>query len=280
MKIVHFNDVVPAQPVRQGFRGGSIQFRDLLKGEENTPDNYSLQWVEVDGEYHTPQHRHNFEQIRIMMEGSFGFGSGLTQDVGSVGYFCEGTFYTQTATARSVTLLLQVGGPSRSGFMSRDQLRTGIEKLATSGQFQDGVYTWFDKGGKKHNQDSYEAAWEAIHQKPIAYPKPQFASPILFRPERFKWVPKASGCLLKQMGRFHERGLSISQIKIDAGAQYSFGSSLQKHLLFCDLGEGLLGDTSYQKWTSIECSPSESLKISAEQDSVFWVLGLPTFTPS
>jgi hypothetical protein len=53
MKTVQFHDVTPSVPVRQGFRGGSIQFRDLLVGIDGTPNNYGLQWVEVDVEYHT-----------------------------------------------------------------------------------------------------------------------------------------------------------------------------------------------------------------------------------
>jgi hypothetical protein len=285
MKIVRFHDVTPAVPVRPGFRGGKIQFRDLLTGTDDTPDNYSLQWVEVDGEYHTPQHRHNFEQIRIMIEGSFGFGQGLVQEAGSVGYFCEGTYYTQSASARSVTLLLQVGGPSGAGFMSRNQLRSGIDELATKGTFADGVYTWLDERGKKHNQDSYEAAWEAVNKKPLEYPKPQFSSPILFRPERFEWVAENKGnnsnnsAWLRPMGCFHERGLSISQLKVAAGSVYEFVSKSQKNLLFCDLGAGEIDGKTYDKWTSIASEINESIEIAPRTESIFWLLGLPVFTP-
>jgi hypothetical protein len=277
MKVVRFEQVAPSQPVREGFRGGSIQFRDLLVGQEGSRDNYALQWVEIDSEYHTPQHRHNFEQIRIMIEGSFGFGSGLTQDVGSVGYFCEGTYYTQSAHLRSITLLLQVGGPSGAGFMSRRQLRSGIEQLATRGDFRDGVYTSFDAQGKKHNQDSYEATWEAVNQKKLVYPKPQFAGPILFEPQRFEWLLLHQGVWQKSMLRVHGRGLSISQIKVAAGAVFRFESDRQTLVVFCHAGSGIAAGLNYSTRTSIECLPGESVIVEAYTESIFWVLGLPNF---
>jgi hypothetical protein len=277
MKIVHLDDVVPSVPVRKGFRGGDIQFRDLLLGKEGEPDNFGLQWVEVENAYHAPRHRHNFEQIRIMIEGSFGFGQGLVQEAGSVGYFCEGTYYTQSADSRSVTLLLQVGGPSQSGFMSREQLRRGIEQLALAGSFHDGVYTWLDSSGKKHNQDSYEAAWEKIHDRALSYPKPQYSTPILMRPESFQWVPASQGVWSKSMGSFTEYGLRIAQLKIDGGRHYEFQPAGQKYLIFCEHGQGTVGGSSYLRWTSIECGQTDRLSFHAKTDSVFWLLGLPVF---
>jgi hypothetical protein len=287
MKIAHFNDIPEATPVKRGFRGGDIRFKDLLLGVEGRPDNYGLQWVTVDGAYYTPQHRHNFEQVRIMIEGSFGFGPGLIQEPGSIGYFCESTYYTQKADERSVTLLLQIGGPSGAGFMSREQLRKGIEELSTRGQFNDGVFTWHDNQGKKHNQDSYEAVWEHVHQRKLNYAKPQFNGPILMRPECFAWVDVASGVSKKLLGRFHERGLELSQLKLKANTSFVLPTQEQAHILVCIEGHGNIGlstndqsvsaQNHYLIWTSIACDKGEAVSIQATHDSVFWLFGLPTF---
>ena len=80
-------------------REGGIQFRYLLEGEEGRRDNYALTLVDIANAFATPRHRHNFDQVRIMMDGSFGFGPSLVQHKGSVGYFSEGTHYTQIGRA-------------------------------------------------------------------------------------------------------------------------------------------------------------------------------------
>ncbi len=279
MRIAHFDEVPEVAPARRGFRGGGIAFRDLLSGTEGTADNYGLQWVVVEDAFHTPRHRHTFEQVRILVEGCFGFGPGQQQEAGSVGYFCEGTYYTQDARGRSVTLLLQVGGPSGQGFMSRRQLYQGIEALSHCGRFEDGVFTWHDAQGTKHNQDSYEAAWEHIHGRAIRYAKPQYDGPVLLRPERFRYlaVPDASGVSMKRLGRFNDHGLEIAQLRLAAAARWQVPASSSTRLLVCASGEGAIDGQPFRRWTSIEVARHESPVMSAAQDAEFWWMDIPAY---
>ena len=267
-------------PVRKGFRGGNIGFRDLMTGQAATPGNYGLQLVHIEDEYHTPQHRHNFEQVRIMLEGSFSFGKGLIQHQGSVGYFCEGTHYTQKGEGRSVTLLLQIGGPSQQGFMSRAQLRTGIDQLSERGKFEDGIFTWIDEAGKKHNQDSYEAVWEHVHGTSIVYPKPQYLAPVLLEPSRFTWRMLSAGVYNKALGTFNGYGLKLSQLQLEAGAQLTLDTSARAQLLFCKIGEGNLEHETYGPWSSAEIEVGESISVVAKSKSEFYVFDLPDFPSS
>jgi hypothetical protein len=264
-------------PARPGFRGGSIGFRDLMTGAAGSPGNFGLQLVHIETEYHTPQHRHNFEQVRIMLEGSFGFGPGLLQQQGSVGYFCEGTYYTQKGEGPSVTLLLQIGGPSLQGFMSRAQLRGGIDQLSARGNFHDGIFTWLDEAGKKHNQDSYEAVWEHVHGRTLQYPKPQYHGPVLLEPSRFGWVGGPDGLRRKHLGSFNEDRLTLAQWQLGAGRSYRIDTSAQAHLLFCIRGQGSLGGHSYGRWSSAEFLKGEEVLVRASEDSEFHVFGLPEF---
>ena len=267
-------------PVRKGFRGGNIGFRDLMTGQAATPGNYGLQLVHIEDEYHTPQHRHNFEQIRIMLEGSFSFGKGLIQHEGSIGYFCEGTHYTQMGEGRSVPLLLQIGGPSQQGFMSRAQLRTGIDQLSERGKFEDGVFTWIDEAGKKHNQDSYEAVWEHVHGTSIVYPKPQYLAPVILEPSRFTWRKLSAGVYNKALGTFNGYGLKLSQLHLEAGAQLTLDTSARAQLLFCKIGEGNLEHETYGPWSSAEIAVGESISVVAKSKSEFYVFDLPDFPSS
>jgi hypothetical protein len=207
-------EFIPAQP----HRAGGVSFRQLLAGDDDAPDNFSLSLVDVAERYVAPRHRHNFEQVRVMLEGRFGFGPGAVQEPGSIGYFCEGTHYTQQGDGPSTTLLLQCGGASGAGYMGFARLRRGIREIAPRGSFQGGVFTWHDHDGKKHNQDGYEAVWEHEFRRPMRYPKPRYQAPVICEPRHFEWLRWARGVGLKRLGCFNERGLGVAMWRLDGGA--------------------------------------------------------------
>ncbi|RYG08388.1 MAG: hypothetical protein EON92_16690 [Burkholderiales bacterium] len=277
MRVQPFEELSPIEPVRPGFRSGGIQFHDLMAGTDGDPGNYGLQLVDVHDAFATPRHRHNFEQVRVMLDGSFGFGPGQVQHKGSVGYFCEGTYYTQAAQGRSTTLLLQLGGPSRQGFMSRSQLRRGIDSLATRGEFAQGIYTWVDGHGKKHNQDSYEAVWEFIHGKPVEYSKPQYQGPVLMEPERFAWRTTGPAASLRELGTFNGFGLQLAQLRIAAGGKHVWNSGGRAQLLFCLEGQGEVNGVAYRRWTTLNALAGEQLLLAAAEQTLFFVFYLPSF---
>jgi hypothetical protein len=252
-----------------------------MTGEENTPNNYGLQLVEVADFYNTPRHRHNFEQIRFMLDGSFGFGPEQVQEKGTVGYFCEGTYYTQIAEGRSTMLLLQLGGPTAQGFMSRRQVRGSQEEMTAKGAiFEAGICTTYDETGKKHNQDSYEAVWEYVHGRTIAYPKPQYDAPVVFRPDRFKWyaVAGSTDVFTRNYGVFNEKGLVIAGQRLKAGAESVIEGCDREQLFFCLEGEGSVdASTGYRQWTSIALAPGESATLHAESDSEFFIVKIPDY---
>jgi len=212
-----------------------------------------------------------------MLEGSFGFGPGQVQQQGSVGYFCEGTYYTQAGEGPSTTLLLQIGGPSGQGFMSRRQLRAGIDSLTERGSFADGIYTWHDGAGKKHNQDSYEAVWEHVNGKPVVYPRPQYQGPVLLEPERFAWLPLAEGVATRELGCFNGHGLRLAQWRAQPGAQFTLDTAAQPLLLFCLEGGGRAGHQAYSRWSTVELAGGERVVLQAEAESTWFVFGLPRF---
>jgi hypothetical protein len=202
-------------------RPGGIAFTYLLEGEENAPTNFALMLVHVQDGYHAPRHRHNFDQVRIMLDGAFGFDRGQRQEAGSVGYFTEGLYYTQDGRGPSTTLLLQIGGASGCGYMSNRQLRTSVAALETRGTFHEGVYTHLDAAGRKHNQDGYEAAWEHTFGRTVTYPTPRYEGPVLIAPDAFSWVNDGTqpGVARKPLGTFHERALSMAYWHIAPGAR-------------------------------------------------------------
>ncbi len=252
---------------------------DLLSGTEGARDNHGLQLVETSGGCSRPAHRHNFEQVRVMLEGSYGYGPGLVQNAGSVGYFCEGITSAQTITGRSLMLLLQVGGPSGAGLMSRRQSRDGIAALGERGRFEDGQFTWYDAQGIKQQKDCYEAVWEQVHGRPIHYARPQYSAPVLMDPERFAWVPMpaSSGVWLRTLGRFNDRGLAITQLKMAPGAELLLPRGDQILLLCCTQGGGRVEGRPYERLTALHIEAGEAPRVRATRESIFFGFELPLF---
>lgn len=283
MHLVRLQDSTRHEPpladVHGAYAGHGVAFHDLLCGVEGAPDNHSLQLVEVSGGYTAARHRHNFEQVRVVLEGSFGFGPGLVQQPGSVGYFCEGTCYSQEGSGRSLTLLLQLGGPSGSGYLSRRQLCEGVAALRSRGEFSDNHFTWYDAQGMRYQKERYEAVWEHVNGRPIQYARPQYAAPVLIEPDRFAWVPATGrdGVWLRTLGRFNDRGLALTQLKIDAGMSLELPRGEQVLLLFCAQGGGVVEGRNYSRLTALRVEVGETPRIRAARDSLFYGFELPRF---
>jgi len=261
-------------------RPGGIQFHYLLTGEDGNKDNFMLALVDFEDEYYTPRHRHNFEQVRIMLDGTYEWAPDTPQEKGTVGYFCEGTYYTQKGTGHSSQLLLQVASPSGDGYMSHDQLREYGDKLQEKGEFHNGVYTWYDEQGRKHNKDGYEAVWEAVNGREIKYTKPRYDQPIIIQPEHFNYLPVAglTGVYERQLGCFNERGLLIKQVRMDAGSRYEVDGTPQSLLFYVVTGSGRANGEAWRAESAFQVERGETATIEADEPAEFHVLGLPVFS--
>ena len=56
-------------PIGKDFRGNLKDSQQLLIGEDDTPDNYRLGFSRQQGPFFSPRHKHNFDQIRMILGG-------------------------------------------------------------------------------------------------------------------------------------------------------------------------------------------------------------------
>ncbi|WP_425409867.1 hypothetical protein [Hyphococcus sp.] len=250
----------------------------LLNGRPGQPDNYELSLVLMNGDYKTPRHRHNFDQIRYMIEGEFGYGRSKDeiQQQGTASYFPEGVYYEQQAIGRSVTLLFQGGGPSGAGFLSYDQLEEGFDTLGEEGTFSNGVYTWIDEDGGKHNKDAYEAIWERIRGKTLAYPKPRYRTPIIADVNHYDWTPTSEeGVEARHMGAFTERSIAFGFLKLDRNAMHVCAP----HGIYYFLsGEGAVAREAYVTGAAAAMDGEEGRVIRAASPTQLAYILLPRFS--
>ena len=128
MKIVQYDDVEWKRGLQH--RGGTFHYRHLLNGTPGTLGNFQFNIGQLEGDFASPRHRHNFDQFRIQLEGTMNFDRNGKMEAGTFGYFPEGAPYgPQSSDGKAVTAVLQFGSASGSGYLSREEVFAGQNEL-------------------------------------------------------------------------------------------------------------------------------------------------------
>lgn len=265
-----------------GHRSGSIDFKRLLQGDEGAPGNFEFSLVRTAGDYYTPRHRHNFDQLRFCLEGSMNFAPGKNLNPGTVGYFPEGTFYgPQQDTIGSIVLLLQMGGATGSGFMSYRQLNDGYQRLSDLGQFDKGVFTRTTDDGRSLRKDGYEAIWEYVNGREVAYPAPRYEEPVVMYPDNFGRRAIGGGFDYQHLGSFGERGLEAGFIRGPRGATHTLGALPSPELALVTKGAFAVENRPGEKLDKHSAwyvdARDEGTKFEVLEDTEFFLVRMPTF---
>jgi hypothetical protein len=265
-----------------GHRSGGIDFKRLIQGTPGAPDNFELSLVRTAGDYYTPRHRHNFDQVRFCLEGAMNYAPGKNLQGGEVGYFPEGTHYgPQQDTAVSVALVLQMGGASGYGFMSYDQLNAGYQQLCDYGNFQRGVFTRTTADGRTVRKDGYEAVWEHVMRREVRYPAPRFDEPVVMFPDNFNWIGLDGGIEVKRLGAFGERGLELSFLRGPRGAKHVVDNPATRELLFVVNGalRASTSDDPIDAHSALRLEGTDSgMMLEVDEEALMFAIRLPLFS--
>jgi hypothetical protein len=256
-------------------REGVIRAVRILEGEPG-PDNFALKLVNIEGDFFSPRHRHNFDQVRLQLEGSFDYDRDGCFTPGAIGYFPEGTRYgPQTSSGNTWNLLLQFGGASGLGYTAESEEEHAAAALREKGKFEKGVYTYFNSDGTKINQDAYEAVWEHIHGRPLVYPKERYERPVFMNSNAFEWVPLKDqpGVASKMMGVFSERETKLAFYKVDSAAKLALE---ENSFYFVLSGTGEVNGEAVGKHTTVHLKRMESGTLAANADLECLQIKLPS----
>src|SRR5207248_6564807 len=160
-------------------RGGTFHARTIVEGKPGTPGNFKFSLSKLGTDYSGPRHRHNFDQYRFMLAGESDYGQDGPLKAGMLSYYPEGVPYgPQVNKTPIVCAVLQFGGASGSGYLLPREVNAGMEALKAYGEFKDGVFHRHYGVPGKRSMDAYQAIWEHVHQKAMAYPKARYDAPI------------------------------------------------------------------------------------------------------
>ena len=273
MKIVHADEVEWKRGLQH--RGGTFHYRHLLNGTPGTPGNFQFNVGQLEGDFSSPRHRHNFDQFRFQIEGTMNFDRNGKLGAGSFGYFPEGAPYgPQSSEGRSTTAVLQFGGASGSGYLSREEVYAGTEELKKYGTFEGGIFRRNDDVEGRRATDGYQAIWEHVHGERMEYPKPRYRDPIMVDPSNYKWLPVAGmpGVMHKPLGTFTEHQCGAEIVSFKRGTVYpARGRSVYLVLS----GSGIAQHDAYGPLTALHVEDGEQVDMVARDDTELLRLVLP-----
>lgn len=257
-------------------RAGGMAHKRLFEGEEGSPDNYLLVLARESSDYFSPRHRHAWDQVRFCLEGAIPIGKGLAVEAGEIAYFPEAAPYgPQEGGPDRIVLLLQFGGASGQGYIGVERLNRAREEMQRFGHFEKGVFKR-SAGEGRANQDAYEAIWQHVTGHPLAYAEPAFKAPVVMRPAGFAWKDVAGepGVDRKTVGVFPGRGLEISFLSLDPGAQHDLAPSPALRFIFVCEGAGSFDDQPFAAQTVMRLHPGESSATTAQDKTILLMLSV------
>jgi hypothetical protein len=262
-------------------REGVLELRILLTGEDDTPTNFCMQMNRTGaGGWTTPRHRHNFDQVRYVLKGNYPYAKGKSLPEGWIGYFPESVRYGPQERPEGLEMLtLQFGGASGNGFLSVARREAANEVLKRKGEFKDGVFTYYDKQGNRHNQDGSEACFEEATGKTVSFAAPRYEDLVLMDPASFDWIPDAlPGVAHKSLGIFTERKTQLRLTRVDAGAAFQAGGQPSIELMFLSKGSAEIDGKNYGPHAAFELRPDEGpVTVHGIAQTEFLRLVLPQF---
>jgi hypothetical protein len=171
--------------------------------------------------FHSPRHRHCWDQLRFVLDGSLNIGE-TDLHAGDCGYFPESVPYgPQRQAGQASVLVLQFTGAGGLYYPTPGELEAARDRLrAAGGTFEGGRYKGHGPDGSPADQDGYEALWEAHTGCKLVYAEPRYAAVVVMRSAAYEWLadPRHPGIDVKSLGSFTEQQTAVTLIRIAPGA--------------------------------------------------------------
>ncbi|HEY4452788.1 MAG TPA: cupin domain-containing protein [Pseudonocardiaceae bacterium] len=188
-------------------RGPGIKMKSLAFRGDGRGNNLWLSLSEMEDGWFSPRHRHNFDQIRYVVDGETGF-TEWDLHAGECAYFPAGVHYgPQEQHGAALLLTLQFPGSGGDYYLTPEQVEQTVAALrAENPEFGKGG-KGFDKQGRE--RDSYEIVYETHQGQPVRYPDSDFTSPVLFDRDDSIVDEHISGADVTLVGRIESNGLRV-----------------------------------------------------------------------
>lgn len=193
---------------------------------------------------YSPRHKHTFDQVRYMLEGTTMLGDVLHRP-GDCGYFPEGVEYgpqTPHDENTALQITLQFPGPAQIFYPGPDEQQRAVDELSEVGTFARGRYR---RDGEDGDVDSFEALLTHLTGVPTSYPTPRFDEPVVVHCADMDWAQGPQpGIGRKYVGCFTEVGPQIELVRLEPGATLPPADEAHQEMRFV-----VAGAVDYQQQT-------------------------------
>jgi hypothetical protein len=222
----------------------------------------------------SPRHRHNFEQIKLGLEGTTYFGhQGLKPRM--ISYFPAGTKYgPQKVDDSSIQLILQYDGLGLRAHANQQRLKEAMQDLSARGRFERGFFFPNDGGP---GQDAGEAVFEHATGHKIEYPPQRYLDPLYMYIDGFPAVEQEGGASLKKIGEFGWPQTAIEVCNVNEDATAEIASEGGPVICFVLSGSLELNGTTLPKWSAILLEEEDSITARALAAAELVLIRLPDF---
>jgi hypothetical protein len=266
-------ETVDWEPVKVNTRTGKISRKFIREGElaEGVGYTSDLVWYHR-GEtvFTAPRHRHDFDQIRLTLDGTTDYGYEQIAGLGDATFFPAGAYYGPERFEEAQILLLQWS----PNWVTREKSDAAFAELATRGTFKDGFYTTTDDKGQEIRKDATNAVWEEVNHKPLVIPEPKYSQPIVMRPGAYGWRTDVDGTEYKDLGHFTEGDLTVSTRRWSAGDAFTVGAE-RTSIVWIASGSVLLEGRKLGAHTIVFSDFGETHELVGSGAGEATVLGLP-----
>ncbi len=245
--------------------------------------NLSFSRDTVAGGFFSPLHRHCWDQLRFVLDGSLNIGQTDLQP-GDCGYFPEAVSYgPQRQAGEATVLVLQFTGAGGLYYPTPGELAAAREKLrAAGGTFEGGRYKGPALDGSPVDQDGYEALWEAHTGCKLVYAQPRYGDVVVMRSQVYEWVAdqRHPGIDVKPLGCFTEHQTSVTLVRIAPGAHVDGRKLAAPQIRYVLSGTVSHGGTQYPPgsclWLPVG-APTQPL--SSITGAELYTISLPRYAP-
>jgi hypothetical protein len=206
--------------------------------------------TDFDGsEFYSPPHRHNFDQIRIQLEGQMSYGGKHKLKERMVGYYPEGTWYgPMSCEGPSISAIMQFDGASHGGYVTLNRMDEATEELRHEGRFEKGFF--YPEQGSKI--DGYQASWERVTGRPMVYSDPpRYADAVYMNIDAFTWRARPDGSSIKTLGRFGERDMTVEALLVPKGQATTIDKPGRLVVAFVLTGSVEVDGKILPKWSGV-----------------------------
>lgn len=216
-------DAVPSRlGGRAGHRVGTVE-QQRFPIETGVPGyNLSFSRDTVRNGFFSPRHRHCWDQLRFVLDGSLSIGK-ADLEPGDCGYFPEAVAYgPQEQVGDATVLVLQFTGASGLYYPTWSELEAAAGRLRSAGgTFEGGRYKGVAPDGSPVDQDGYEAMWEAQQGRKLSYAEPRYSDVVIMKSACYEWLtdPRCRGVEVKTLGSFTEQQTTVALLRLSAGAR-------------------------------------------------------------